>query len=115
MPGRPIRSRPAGRFMRVYDRFAFGDLLEVSMVDGRQYRSRPACYAPPDRLRGHLESDAACAERREEGRSMLGLAQENWLGIGLARSKAKWNVIAQDRLMAQLRQEMPSGDCGFWT
>jgi len=115
MPVRPILSRPDGPIMRVYDRFTFGDLLEVSMIDGRQYRSRPACYAPPERLRGHLESEAGCAERREEGRSMLGLAQENWLGIGLARSKARWNVIAQDVLMAQLRQRMPSGDFGFWT
>jgi alkaline phosphatase D len=85
------------------------------MIDGRQYRSRPACYAPPDRLRGHLETDAACAERREEGRSMLGLAQESWLGRGLAGSKAKWNVIAQDVLMAQLRQKLPNGEFGFWT
>ena len=115
MPVRPILSRPDGPAMRVYDRFTFGDLLEVSMIDGRQYRSRPACYAPPDRLRGHLVSDASCAERREEGRSMLGLAQENWLGVGLAHSKAKWNVIAQDVLMAQLREKMPNGDFGFWT
>jgi alkaline phosphatase D len=115
MPVRPVLSRPDGPVMRVYDRFTFGDLLEISMIDGRQYRSRPACYAPPDRLRGHLETDARCAERREEGRSMLGLAQESWLGLGLARSKAKWNVIAQDVLMAQLRQKMPNGDFGFWT
>jgi alkaline phosphatase D len=115
MPVRPILSRPDGPVMRIYDRFTFGDLLEISMIDGRQYRSRPACYAPPDRLRGHLETDATCAERREEGRSMLGLAQESWLGLGLARSKAKWNVIAQDVLMAQLRQKMPNGELGFWT
>jgi alkaline phosphatase D len=115
MPVRPVLSRPDGPVMRVYDRFIFGDLLEISMIDGRQYRSRPACYGPPNRLRGHLETDAGCAERREEGRSMLGLAQESWLGLGLARSKAKWNVIAQDVLMAQLRQKMPDGDFGFWT
>ena len=115
MPVRPILSRPDGPVMRIYDRFAFGDLLEISMVDGRQYRSRPACYAPPDRLRGHLESDAGCPERRADGRSMLGLAQENWLGLGLGRSKARWNMIAQDVLMAQLRQKMPDGDVGFWT
>ena len=115
MPVRPILSRPEGPVMRIYDRFTFGDLLEVSMIDGRQYRSRPACYAPPDRLRGHLESDANCSERRAEGRTMIGFAQESWLGVGLARSKAKWNVIAQDVLMAQLRQKMPDGSFGFWT
>src|SRR5260370_29270176 len=46
---------------------------------------------------------------------MLGYAQENWLGLGLAQSKAKWNLIAQDVLMAQLRQKMPDGDFGLWT
>ena len=115
MPVRPILSRPDGPVMRIYDRFTFGELLEISMIDGRQYRSRPACYGPPDRLRGHLETDTACPERRADGRTMLGYAQENWLGLGLAQSKAKWNVIAQDVLMAQLRQKMPDGDFGFWT
>jgi alkaline phosphatase D len=115
MPVRPILSRPEGPVMRVYDRFTFGDLLEVNLIDGRQYRSRPACYAPPNRLRGHLETDAACPERREEGRSMIGLAQENWLYQGLARAKAKWNLIAQDVLMAQARQKTPDGSFGYWT
>jgi alkaline phosphatase D len=115
MPVRPILSRPEGAVMRIYDRFTYGDLLEVSMIDGRQYRSRPPCYEPPNRLRGHLETDAACPERRAEGRTMIGFAQENWLGLGLARSKAKWNVIAQDVLMAQLRQKGRDGNVGFWT
>jgi alkaline phosphatase D len=115
MPVRPILSRPEGPAMRVYDRFTFGDLLEISMIDGRQYRSREACYAPPDKLRGHLETDANCPERREEGRTMMGFAQEAWLGLGLIRSKARWNVIAQDVLMAQLREKMPDGNFGFWT
>src|SRR6202035_1934333 len=106
---RPILSRREGPAMRVYDRFTFGDLLEISMIDGRQYRSREACYAPPDKLRGHLETAAGCPERREEGHTMMGFAQEAWLGLGLLRSNANWNVIAQDVLMAQLREKMPDG------
>jgi alkaline phosphatase D len=115
MPVRPIVSRPDGPVMRIYDRFTFGDLLEINLIDGRQYRSRPACYAPPNRMRGHLETDAACPERREEGRSMIGLAQENWLFQGLGRARAKWNLIAQDVLMAQMRQKTPDGSFGYWT
>ena len=49
----------------------------------------------------HLENDASCPERREAGRSMMGFAQEAWLASGLAHTKAKWNLIAQDVLMAQ--------------
>lgn len=105
MPVRPILSRPNGPVMRVYDRFTLGDLVQISLIDGRQYRSREACYRPPDKGGAHLESDAACPERRDPGRTMIGFDQEAWLYSALAHSKAQWNVIAQDVLMAQLRQK----------
>jgi alkaline phosphatase D len=114
MPVRPILSRPNGPLMRVYDRFVLGDLLEISVIDGRQYRSREACYRPPDKGGGHLETNAGCPERRDPGRTMIGFDQEAWLYSGLARSKAKWNVIAQDVLMAQLTEKLDGVDA-FWT
>jgi alkaline phosphatase D len=103
MPVRPILSQPEGPVMRVYDRFRFGDLIDISLLDGRQYRSREACYAPPNKGGTHLESNAGCPERLEAGRTMLGFAQESWLHSNLAHSKAQWNLIAQDVLMAQYR------------
>jgi len=114
MPVRPILSRPYGPVMRVYDRFSFGDLIEISLLDGRQYRSREACYRPPKKGGGHLETNASCPERLEAGRSLLGFAQEAWLFSALAHSKAQWNVIAQDVLMAQLRRKQDDGDA-YWT
>jgi alkaline phosphatase D len=102
LPVRPILSRPEGPVMRVYDRYDFGDLLEISLIDGRQYRSREACYAPPDKGGTHFENNTTCPERRDPGRSMLGFAQEAWLSSNLVHSNARWNVIAQDVLMAQL-------------
>jgi alkaline phosphatase D len=114
MPVRPILSRPEGPAMRVYDRFTFGDLIEISMIDGRQYRSREACYAPPNKGGTHLESNASCPERRDAGRTMLGFAQEAWLHSNLAHSKARWNLIAQDVLMAQLGIKQSDG-YGFST
>jgi alkaline phosphatase D len=114
MPVRPILSRPEGSAMRIYDRFTFGDLIEISMIDGRQYRSREACYAPPNKGGTHLESNTSCPERRDAGRTMLGFAQESWLHSNLAHSKAQWNLIAQDVLMAQLGIKQDSG-YGFST
>ena len=114
MPVRPIISRPNGPVMRVYDRFTLGDLIEISVIDGRQYRSRQACYAPPNRGGAHLETNASCPERLDPGRTMLGFGQEAWLYAGLARSKARWNLIAQDVLMAQLRRKRDGIDA-FWT
>jgi alkaline phosphatase D len=114
MPVRPILSQPDGPVMRVYDRYGFGDLIEIALIDGRQYRSREACYGPPDKGGLHLETDAACPERRDPGRSMMGFAQESWLYSTLSHSKAQWNLIAQDVLMAQVRIKH-ANDWGFST
>jgi alkaline phosphatase D len=114
MPVRPILSRPNGPLMRVYDRFTFGDLIEISMIDGRQYRSRAACYGPPNKGAGHLETNAGCPERLAAGRTMIGFDQEAWLYSALAHSKTQWNVIAQDVLMAQFTQKLDGVDA-FWT
>jgi alkaline phosphatase D len=46
---------------------------------------------------------------------MLGAEQERWLLGRLARSRARWNVIAQGQLMAELRQRTRSGGMGYWT
>jgi alkaline phosphatase D len=114
MPVRPILSHPEGPVMRVYDRFTFGDLIEISMIDGRQYRSREACYGPPNKGGGHVETNESCPERLSAGRSMMGFAQEAWLYAGFANSKAQWNLIGQDVLMAQYREKQKDLE-GFWT
>jgi alkaline phosphatase D len=46
---------------------------------------------------------------------MLGAAQEQWLFDGFRQSSASWNVIAQEQLVAQLRQKDREGDVGYWT
>ncbi len=110
MPVRPMLSHPDGPLMRVYDRYTFGDLIEISVLDGRQYRSREACYGPPAKGGAHLESNASCPERLDAGRSMMGFAQEAWLYTALARSRTKWNLIAQDVLMAQVAKRQNGVD-----
>ncbi len=115
MPLRPSPSQPNGPDMRIYDRFTFGDLAQFFMIDGRQHRSKPACYGPPNTGHGHLESNKSCPERLDEQRSMLGFPQEAWLREGLSSSTAHWNVIAQDVLMTELRQKMGDGETGYWT
>jgi alkaline phosphatase D len=113
MPVRPSRARPQGPDMRLYGRFAFGDLAEISMLDGRQYRSREACYSPPDHGGGHVETNRSCPERLEEGRSMLGATQEAWLYDGMRHATASWNIIGQDVLMAPFRQRQPAPEHVF--
>jgi alkaline phosphatase D len=46
---------------------------------------------------------------------MIGQAQEAWLHGGLSASQSRWNVIAQDVLMAELRQKIGDGETAYWT
>ena len=115
----PIRLHaPGGRFgaLRIYARYDWGRLARFHVLDDRQYRARHAC---PPATRGGSGSvyRNACAALRDPGRSMLGAEQERWLGQGLTDSRARWNVIAQQTLMAPSSQ-VPLGDHGngrYWT
>lgn len=108
-------SWPNGPSLRLYQRYAFGDLAEIAMIDGRQYRSRPACYEAPDRGRGRIETNSACPERLDASRSMLGQRQEAWLQDGIDGSNARWNILGGNVMMSQLLQRTESGEPAFWT
>ena len=105
----PLSMRPRGPSLRLYDRYRFGDLAEFHVLDDRQYRSHPACSAASKN--GKLLLD--CAERIDPGRTMLGAVQEAWLKEGLARASTRWNLIAQQTLMAQLDRGKDSKPA-FW-
>jgi alkaline phosphatase D len=60
-----------------------------------------------------LEINAGCPERLAAGRTMMGFGQEAWLYAGLAHSTARWNLIAQDVLITQLRIKRDGMDAFF--
>jgi alkaline phosphatase D len=111
----PLRrmSLPNGPDMKVYDRFRFGNLVEMPILDGRQYRSMGACPTPT--WRGGHVVPPTCTERDDPKRTMLGFAQEKWLAEGFRRSDARWNIVAQDLLVASFIQEGKDGVTGHWT
>lgn len=82
---------PVGSDLQIYRSFRWGDLASFFILDTRQYRSDQACG---DSL-GPL-----CEEALLPGRTMLGAAQESWLADGTASSGARWNVLAQQVVMA---------------
>ena len=105
---------PRGPDMRIYERFAFGQLAQFHVLDDRQYRHVQVC---PPRKRGsgsNVVEDEACPGRHDRERSLLGREQEQWLHEGLAASRGRWNLIAQQTLMAQLDRKPGSGR-SFWT
>jgi alkaline phosphatase D len=85
------RSLPNGSSMQLYRRQAYGDLIDLNLLDTRQYRSNQPCN---DRSQGCTELTSAP--------HFLGDAQEAWLKQGLAASKARWNVLAQQVVMMDL-------------
>jgi alkaline phosphatase D len=115
----PLRlpSLPAGSnryaFLRIHERYDWGRLARFHVLDDRQYRSYHACRKNG---KGGSSSVTDCSERFAPGRSMLGPAQEAWLADGLATSQAKWNILAQQTLMAQASQTpvLHPGDGRFW-
>jgi alkaline phosphatase D len=106
MPLRPT-ARPIGPDMTLYTTLTFGDLASFMMLDNRQYGSDQACPSPEE-FRGQLLED--CGEREQEDRSMLGSEQERWLRGELAGTTARWKVIGQQMLMAQLEQKQGEGE-----
>jgi alkaline phosphatase D len=77
---------PSGPQMRLYRRVHFGTLIDLSVLDTRQYRSKQGCG-------GGSRTD--CAEALAEGRTILGGEQEKWLFDNLASARSTWTVLGQ--------------------
>ena len=119
MPLRVVLPKGAGANdfarMRIYQRYDWGRLARLHVLDDRQYRAVQACQ--PANRGGSSSVTRACAALGNPSRTMLGAGQEAWLEQGLAGSAARWNIIAQQTPMAQssqVRIATPS-DGRFWT
>jgi alkaline phosphatase D len=94
-----VTSRPPtrGPTVPLYRRLRFGDLVELNLLDTRQYRDDQPC--DEDAGGGRV---VTCPERVDPRRTILGSHQRRWLLDGLDRSQARWNVLAQQVVMAEL-------------
>lgn len=101
MPIRPLDGP------RIYRHLDWGDLARIMLLDTRLTgRDQPLIYNAA--LIRRLSEPAALADFRaalnDPSRTMLGAAQEEWLGQSLAQSKARgqaWQIIAQQVVMGQ--------------
>jgi alkaline phosphatase D len=106
----PPSARPIGPDATIYAHYRFGEMLDMLLLDDRQYRSAPACVQG-----GRTATVPDCAERTDEARSMLGRAQEQWFDARLADRRGRWTVVAQQTLMAEAkRRDAEAGD-RYWT
>jgi alkaline phosphatase D len=104
----PMRqeSIPRGPDMPIHRKVTWGDLAEFSMLDTRQYRSEPPC--------GYGEAER-CPAAFDPSATMTGPEQERWLLRNLDSSDARWNLIGQQVLMAELDHDGHApGDDLFW-
>ena len=70
----------------------WGSLARFAVLDGRQFRSAQPC--------GGGNRVVPCGEWADPARTMLGPAQERWVDAGLAASRARWQVLAQQTMIA---------------
>ena len=96
----PLRrsSLPRGPGIPLFRRLQFGRLLDLHVLDTRQYRSDQPC------------GDGAkprCPDALAERQTMMGEAQEQWLARNLRGSKSRWNVLANQVMVAQVARGTP--------
>ena len=77
---------PTGPTLQLYRRLQFGNLIDLSVLDTRQYRSPQACGGG---------STTGCAEALDPARTILGAEQERWLFENLASVEARWTILGQ--------------------
>ncbi|MEE4382306.1 MAG: alkaline phosphatase D family protein [Pseudomonadales bacterium] len=90
-----------GATLRLYGAYRFGP-AQVHLLDTRQYRSDQACgdgRQDPER----------CEALDDPSRTMTGAVQEAWLFRELARSDARYDVLAQQTWFAPFRYGADDG------
>lgn len=101
----PLRkaAMPSGPDLRLYRSLFFGRLANFAVLDTRQYRTdQPNNDKQSDLVGDALKVDA----------EMLGREQEGWLKNELLSSKATWNVLAQQVMMARVDRR-PGEERGY--
>lgn len=77
--------------IQIYRNCSYGDLVEFNILDTRQFRSSPPC--------GPTQTEN-CQDRMDPSRTIYGEKQEKWLFDNLRSSKKRWNVLANQVVMA---------------
>jgi len=91
----PIRrsALPHGPMMQLYRNVAYGRLAQFAVLDTRQYRTDQPCGD---------HNKPLCKDVFDPDATLLGKIQEKWLCDGLAASPARWNILAQQVMMARV-------------
>ncbi|WP_174297208.1 alkaline phosphatase D family protein [Sphingomonas bacterium] len=86
-------SFPGPGTMQIYRRAKIGTLLDLHLLDTRQFRTDQPCG---DGFKPY------CAGWDDPAAQTMGTAQEAWLAASLRERRARWNAIAQQVMMMPL-------------
>ena len=93
----PVRlDPPIDENLTIYRQVQWGGLVNMLVLDGRQYRNDQACN---DAV---LQTTPACEEALLPDRTMIGTQQENWVAKNAASDSA-WTVLANQTVMTDIR------------
>ena len=109
----PARMIPFGSRMRLYSHYSYGDLVSMTLLDQRQYRSPEACPRP-GRGGSNRVKTSECAELQSQTRTMLGARQESWAFGAMSADIKPWNLIAQGTVMSYIDEDA-GPEKQFWT
>ena len=106
MPIRPLVSgkQRTGQQQSLYRSFAFGDLVDLHMLDTRiEGRNLQLDYKHyTDEKTGAFATERFSRDLTDTKRTLLGAKQQQWLQAQLLRSKAHYQVLGQQVLMAKM-------------
>ncbi len=118
-----------GAEMRHYRRVQVGHLLNLYLLDNRQYKDAPACSLFERKGKSRVNPDQ-CERWSDPRQSMLGMAQEQWLDQQLAQAGVRgrgrnggsgstngvpvWNLMAQSTLFGRRDNRIGAGEGFFY-
>ena len=104
----PIRPPEPSRRERIYRSFDFGNLLSLHMLDTRMIgRDKQLDYSSYVGVGGTLDAARFMLDVSNPGRQLMGSAQTAWLQQQMSSSKATWQVLGQQVLMARMNIPAP--------
>lgn len=99
----PLRraNLPRGSSMQLYRQVSYGPLANFFVVDTRQYRTDQPCG----------DGDKApCPAMFAPDATMFGAQQEAWLTSAMRRSQSRWNLLANQVMLAKIDRDGGAGE-----
>lgn len=108
----PIRAPEPGRLERVYRSFDFGRLVSLHMLDTRVIgRDKQLDMARYENQEGIVDGERLRRDCSAAARQMMGKEQMAWLEGQVRTSRAAWQILGQQVLMARMEYPQPVA-CG---